>query len=105
MDDKLVAEYANENGAAQVWKAWRDTMLSQGREVNEKFMSWPIPRRDISLDADIAFAVIDDFLVWAGAHHGLRLTRVAVDAKSVRVVDTAYCECGTCVAIRKQQGR
>ena len=74
MNDKLIAEYANVNGAAQVWKAWRDTMLSQGRNVDEKFLSWPIPNRDISLDANIAFAVVDDFLAWAEAHHGLRLS-------------------------------
>jgi hypothetical protein len=74
-DSKLIVEYANENGAVQVWKAWRDTMLSQGREVNDKFMAWPIPARDISLDADIAFAVIDDFMAWAESHHGLYLVR------------------------------
>ncbi len=61
---KIVAEYAKRNGALQVWKSWRDTMLAQGRDVDDKFLRLPIPERDMELDAQIAADVIDDFLVW-----------------------------------------
>lgn len=63
-----IFEYAKTNGAAQVWKAWRDTMLAQGRDVTPKYMEWPIPERDIELDATIAREVIADFLIWLEAH-------------------------------------
>lgn len=63
-----IFDYAKTNGAAQVWKAWRDTMLMQGRDVASKYMEWPIPERDIELDAMIARAVIADFLVWLETH-------------------------------------
>ncbi len=71
--EKFILEYAKINGALQVWKSWRDTMLKQGREVNEKFMDLPIPERDMELDAQIAADVIDDFLVWVEAHKDLVL--------------------------------
>lgn len=64
----MVIEYSKVNGAVQVWSSWREKMMSQGREVNDKFHSWPIPERDIELDAQIAADVIDDFLVWVKAH-------------------------------------
>lgn len=74
MNEKLVAEYANHTGAVVVWKSWKEVMLEQGRDVNEKFMQWPIPARDIELDADIAFAVIGNFLEWCAANYALHLT-------------------------------
>jgi hypothetical protein len=72
---KLIHEYADENGALQVWKSWRDTMLSQNRNVDEKFMSLPIPTCDMELDSQIAFDVVDDFLMWAISHEGYRLVK------------------------------
>ena len=72
----VVSEYSKLNGAIQVWKAWRDKMLEQRREVKPVYLSLPIPQRDVELDAAIAYAVLDDFLAWAESHHGLCLTFV-----------------------------
>lgn len=66
-------------GAMTVWSSWRSHMLKQGREVGEKFHSWPIPEQDIELDGHIAEQVIDSFLVWARKEHGLQLTPDAAD--------------------------
>jgi hypothetical protein len=59
-----ICEYVKISGAHQVWMRWRDTMLRQGRPVDPKYMEWPIPERDIELDAMIARSVIADFLIW-----------------------------------------
>lgn len=76
MDTNIIELYAEKNGALQVWKSWRDTMLAQGRSVNEKFMELPIPEQDMKLDAQIAKDVIDDFLTWAASHHSLVLEQI-----------------------------
>ncbi len=65
---ETIKQFAKHNGALQVWKSWRDTMLQQNREVNPKFMDLPIPERDMELDAQIAFDVISDFIFWASSH-------------------------------------
>ena len=73
--DELIHDYCKLNGAIQVWSTWRQKMISQGREVKDKYRGWPIPDQDIELDSLIAYDVIDDFLTWIGAHYGLRLTK------------------------------
>jgi hypothetical protein len=73
--ENQIREYCKLNGAIQVWSTWRSKMISQGRDVSNKFHSWPIPARDIELDSLIAFDVIDDFLVWIGTHHQMRLIK------------------------------
>jgi len=66
---KTIREFAKTSGAMQVWRTWRDTMLKQGRQVKPEYMNWVIlPQRDIELDAEIAFCVIDDFITWALSH-------------------------------------
>ena len=66
---EAVNEYAMHNGFAEVWRSWRDMMLKQGRRVDDAYMRLEaLPARDILLDAQIAFDVVNDFLVWYAAH-------------------------------------
>ncbi len=85
MDDKLISEYSG-SGAFEVWRSWRDTMLSQDREVADKFMSLPIPAADMALDAQIANDVVKDFLIWAEEHHNLRLTNNKSDLGTIELL-------------------
>jgi hypothetical protein len=67
---KDLQDYAKIGGAMEVWRAWRDGMLEQGRAVAPERMSWTmgLPKRDKELDAEIALAVLDDFLLYIRTH-------------------------------------
>lgn len=69
ISDEMIARFAHENGAQEVWRSWRDNMLEQGRGVSEKRMNWStLSQQDKELDANISFDVIRDFVVWWTAH-------------------------------------
>lgn len=78
-----IISYSTENGAVSVWSEWKDTMFAQGRVVNTEYIDWPIPQRDQELDAEIAKAVIQDFLNWIYSHKNLEL----VERKNTKLVD------------------
>jgi hypothetical protein len=60
-----VEQFAQEVGARQVWRIWRDQMLSQGRHVPEERMEWEtLPEQDKRLDERIAISVVFAFLSW-----------------------------------------
>ena len=64
-----VLDYAAKNGSIEVHRSWRDTMLQQDREVPDHRMVWDnLESRDKILDAQIAYDVVKDFLVWFEAH-------------------------------------
>ena len=64
-----VEEYAPINGSREVHRSWRDTMLSQDREVSEKRKNYEtLYMYDKVLDSEIASDVIKDFLVWYEGH-------------------------------------
>lgn len=66
---ELIRKFSKENGARQVWKSWRDTMLLQGRNVAPERMDWDgLAEIDKALDVQIAFDVILDFMVWFTSH-------------------------------------
>ena len=69
LSDEKIEWFASINGAMQVWKSWRDTMLEQGREIAPERIEWEhLLPRDRDLDAQIAFDVIIDFVNWALSH-------------------------------------
>lgn len=91
---ELIKEYATYNGVAQVWRAWRDNMLKQGRGVKPEYMELStLPDRDICLDAQVAEAVIDDFLVWIDAHHDYKLKQDCCPHCGVPLRDGEYHGC------------
>ena len=64
-----INEYAHANGWAEVWRSWRDTILQQGRNVDNSYMKFEtLPQRDRLLDTQIAYDVINDFLAWYYSH-------------------------------------
>jgi hypothetical protein len=70
INDEEVWSFAYENGGMEVHRSWRDTMLTQDREVSEKRMDWDmLDERDRELGRLIAYDVILDFPVWYNGHH------------------------------------
>ena len=66
---ETIEEYAKVNGSREVHRAWRDIMISQGREVPEQRMKYEtLDHKDKLLDAIIAKDLITDFLVWFENH-------------------------------------
>ena len=64
-----VLDYAAKNGSIEVHRSWWDTMSQQDREVPDHRMVWEnLESRDKILNAQIAYDVIKDFLVWFEAH-------------------------------------
>jgi hypothetical protein len=64
---KLITEYCRTNGACRVWQSWLDNMQLQDREVKPEYLFWEtLPDRDKTLDANIAYDLINDFLAWLG---------------------------------------
>jgi len=64
-----VLDYAAKNGSIEVHRSWRDTMHQQDRGVPDCKMIWEnLESRDKILDAQIAYDVVRDFLVWFEAH-------------------------------------
>lgn len=66
-----------------IWRAWRDGMLRQGREVAPERMSWEtLPERDKQLDAEIERALAAP-AGSAGPPPGTRLVLVTEDADTL----------------------
>lgn len=60
-----IARFAFGNGRREVHRSWRDTMLSQNREVSNDRMSWEtLSPLDKLLDEQISFDVIKDYSTW-----------------------------------------
>lgn len=71
-DDRLIRQYAERNGWIEVWRSWRDNMLSQGREVAQERMDFhTLSEQDVQLDKWLAEDVVQDFLIWALYEKGL----------------------------------
>lgn len=66
---KIIDEYCEANGAATIWRAWKEKMADQNREVRSELQVWPIPKIDQELDAAIANALLRDFLIWITQKH------------------------------------
>jgi hypothetical protein len=69
IDHDTIKSFSILNGATEVHRVWRDTMIFQGREVSESRMKWEtLSKQDKTLDATIAEKVIWDFITWAMSH-------------------------------------
>jgi hypothetical protein len=67
--DRIIGQFTALDGAMQLWKSWRDTMIKQGREVSKERMEWDtLSDDDKILDAQVAFDVITDFMSWYMTH-------------------------------------
>ncbi len=68
-DDDFVKWFSSTNGAAEVWRSWKDNMLAQCRNVTQERLNWDtLPQIDKELDAKIAYDVISDFLFYIKTH-------------------------------------
>jgi len=65
---EVIANEYSKTGWAEVWRSWKDNMISQGRKVNINLMDIPIPEQDVELDKLIAYDVVMDFMVWRESH-------------------------------------
>ena len=69
ISSRKLVEFAKKNGAREVHRSWRDKMLQQGREVSKQRKNFlALDLNDVELDAQIAYDVILDFLVWIQSH-------------------------------------
>lgn len=67
--EEAIREFSDASGAFEVHRSWRDTMLSQSREVADSRMKFGgLSQQDIELDRQIAFDVISDYIVYIGSH-------------------------------------
>jgi hypothetical protein len=67
LSDVTLLQFAQTNGARELHRSWRDTMLAQGREVYPpERLEWnTLPVEDKALDAQCSFDVLRDFATWA----------------------------------------
>ena len=71
-DRGVIEDYAYSIGRMEIYRAWRDNMLRQGRGIKTHQKQWDtLPEQDRVLDARIAMAVIRDY----GIHISARLYR------------------------------
>jgi hypothetical protein len=65
MDSTLARAFAKEHGGRVVHRAWRDTMLKQGRPVAPERLRWDtLAPADRELDEAIAYEVVARFILW-----------------------------------------
>jgi hypothetical protein len=76
-----------------IWRAWRDGMLAQGREVAAERMAWEtLPERDKALDAAIEREAVEAALTVEAIAAALRSTFPAPESFEAwqEMVDRTY---------------
>lgn len=86
LDDLSLLCFTTQDGAREVHRAWRDTMLAQGREVAAEKMEWEtLSEHDKALDALVAHGVIRSFAMWALNHDGFWATAPASGVAHINI--------------------
>lgn len=68
--DKAISAYVETQGGREIHRAWRDSMMNQGRKVSPEKLEWEtLPYQDKMLDEQIAEDLLRDFSVFFLGHY------------------------------------
>lgn len=95
MSAESIQEWAETQGAHDVWEAWRDGMILQKRDVADNRLNWDtLPEQDQRLDVYIATRILARFILHltelqlTQAANGIRETQAIYDSASWKLEDS-----------------